>query len=277
LGLVSSPAIGALDAARVQALLETTRIGRSLRIVESTDSTNDDARRDAGAGAPDGHVVVADSQRGGRGSHGRVWISPAGEDLYLSIVARPPLELAQLSPLTLAVGLGVAEAVEKILTGRASREIRAWVKWPNDVRIGGKKCAGILVEASSVGTELGAVVVGIGLNINRLSWPDELRPIATSLLASCPEAEHFDRAAVLAALLLAVEHWIDRFIAEGGAPIASALETRLAMRGERVRCGGVVGTLVGVAPSGAACIATDSGVRELIAGRLESALGGRPT
>jgi BirA family transcriptional regulator, biotin operon repressor / biotin---[acetyl-CoA-carboxylase] ligase len=277
LGLVNAGAIGDLDTLRVQALLETARIGRSLRIVESTDSTNDDARRDAFAGAPDGHVIVADSQQSGRGSHGRVWVSPAGQDLYLSIVARPPLHLAQLSPLTLAVGLGVAEAVEKVLTGSARGVIESLVKWPNDVRIGAKKCAGILVEASSVGTELGALVIGIGLNINRSSWPEELQSIATSLLASCPGAERFDRSRVLAVLLLAVEHWIDRFIAEGGAPIASALEARLAMRGERVRCGGVVGTLVGVAPTGAVRIATESGVKELIAGRLESAIGSDPT
>jgi BirA family transcriptional regulator, biotin operon repressor / biotin---[acetyl-CoA-carboxylase] ligase len=275
LGVVSS-ALGDLGVERVQGLLETARIGRSLRIVASTDSTNDDARRDAQAGAPDGHVFVADSQQSGRGSHGRVWVSPAGEDLYLSIVARPALHLAQLSPLTLAVGLGVAEAVEKVLTGTASAASEPLVKWPNDVQIGGKKCAGILVEASSVGAEVGALVIGIGLNVNRLRWPDELQPIATSLLASCPGAARFDRARVLAALLLAVEHWVDRFIAEGGAPIARALQARLAMRGERVRCGGLVGTLVGVAPTGAVRIATESGVKELIAGRLESATGSAP-
>jgi BirA family biotin operon repressor/biotin-[acetyl-CoA-carboxylase] ligase len=275
LGVVnaSSSPLADLAAPRVQALLGTTRMGRSLRIVPSTESTNDDARRDAFEGAVDGHVVVADSQRSGRGSHGRVWVSPAGEDLYLSIVARPPLTLAELSPLTLAVGLGVAQAVETILGGNT----QALVKWPNDVRIGGKKCAGILVEASSVGAELGALVIGIGLNVNRRSWPEELQPTATSLwLAAHPAAARFDRARVLAELLLAVEHWVDQFIAHGGTPIAAALETRLAMRGERVRCGGIVGTLVGVAPSGAVRIATESGLRELIAGRLESALGPEP-
>lgn len=269
--------LGDLDIERVRGLLETARIGRSLRILESTDSTNDDARRDAHAGAPDGHVIVADSQRSGRGSHGRVWDSPAGQDLYLSIVARPPLGLAELSPLTLAVGLGVAEAVEAVLTGTAGSAIEALVKWPNDVLIGGKKCAGILVEASSVGAELGALVIGIGLNVNRQSWPDELQPIASSLLASCPGAARFDRARVLAALLCAVERWVDRFIAEGGAPIALALQARLAMRGEAVRCGGIVGTLVGVAPTGAVQITTRSGMKELIAGRLESATGSAPT
>jgi BirA family transcriptional regulator, biotin operon repressor / biotin---[acetyl-CoA-carboxylase] ligase len=276
LGLVNGGPLGDLDAARVSALLETARFGRSLRIVESTDSTNDDARADAFAGAADGHVVVADSQRSGRGSHGRVWVSPAGQDLYLSIVARPPLTLAELSPLTLAVGLGVAQAVERVLSRAPGGETEALVKWPNDVRIGGKKCAGILVEASSVGAELGALVIGIGLNINRRSWPEELQSTATSLGAACPGAAPFDRARVLTELLFAVEHWVDRFIAEGGAPIAQALQTRLAMRGEPVRCGGIVGTLLGVAPTGAVRIATESGVRELIAGRLESAIRSGP-
>ena len=72
---------------RVQALLRTRRYGRSLRALDLSESTNDDARGDAAAGAPDGHVVLADGQRAGRGSHGRVWTSPGGTDLYLSIVA----------------------------------------------------------------------------------------------------------------------------------------------------------------------------------------------
>lgn len=274
---MSAGVLDDLDAPRVQALLETARFGRSLRIVESTDSTNDDARQDAFHGAADGHVVVADSQRSGRGSHGRVWVSPAGQDLYLSIVARPPLSLAQLSPLTLAVGLGVADAVENILSGGTGGETETLVKWPNDVRIGSKKCAGILVEANSVGAELSALVIGIGLNINRQSWPEDLKSTATSLLASCPGAPRFDRARVLAALLFTVERWVDRFVTEGGAAIALAMQTRLAMRGERVRCGGIVGTLLGVAPTGAARIGTLSGVHELIAGRLESASDDQPT
>lgn len=255
-----------LDAARIQSLLGTQRLGRSLHVCNVSDSTNDDARRAGFAGAADGHVIVADSQRNGRGSHGRNWASPAGDDLYLSIVARPALALAQLPPLTLAVGLGVAAGVERVL-GPAPTAVE--VKWPNDVRIGGKKCAGILVEASSVGAELGPVVIGIGVNVNRSRWPDELAPIATSLYAASGGVERLERAVVLAAILDEVEIWIDRFVAAGGEPVVAALESKLALRGEVVRIGGVEGTLAGVAPNGAIRIATAGGVRELIAGRLE--------
>jgi BirA family biotin operon repressor/biotin-[acetyl-CoA-carboxylase] ligase len=235
-------------------------------VVELSESTNDDARRDALAGAPDGHVVVADSQRSGRGSQGRSWVSPPGDDLYLSIVARPALELAQLPPLTLAVGLGVADAVERLL---APPRPKVEVKWPNDVRIADQKCAGVLVEASSVGNELGPVVIGVGLNVNRMHWPHELQGVATSLLAAQPDRGRFDRGIVLACVLAEVESWLDRFLAEGGAPLVAALEQRLALRGQRVRIGGIEGTLAGVAPSGAVRIATASGMRELVAGRLE--------
>jgi BirA family biotin operon repressor/biotin-[acetyl-CoA-carboxylase] ligase len=284
-----SEALAELDSQRLQSLLRTRVYGRSLELRESTDSTNDDAKRAAAQGVPDGHVVLADSQRAGRGQHGRAWASPPGSDLYLSIVARPQLPLAALPPLTLAVGVGVAEAAEQLLadvpsTGgitpalrSGAMSMRAQVKWPNDVLLAGKKCAGVLVETSS-GAEPWptgdaqvarvTVVIGIGLNVNRLQWPDQLRESATSLRAVRPAAQPFDRGVVLAALLLSVEHWVDRLIAEGGAAIASALEARLALRGRRVRSGQVEGTLTGVAASGALRIVTEGGERELLAGRI---------
>lgn len=256
-----------IDPARLHELLRTQRYGRSLRLLEITESTNDDARRDAAAGAADGHVVLADSQRQGRGSHGRAWASPAGTCLYLSIVARPSVALAQLPPLTLAVGVGVAEAVERVL--EPSVQLQAQVKWPNDVWLHGRKCAGILIEASSSGTTLGPIVIGIGLNVNRMQWPEELEAVATSLRAACPDAAALDRERALSLLLESVERQVDRFVAEGPAASVMALQARLALRGQRVRCGDVEGTLLGVSLSGALRIATEIGVRELIAGRLE--------
>ena len=260
-----------LDPARIAALLQTGRYGRSLRLLLVTDSTNDDARTDALAGAADGHVVVADSQRGGRGSHGRVWTSPPGSDLYLSITAQPRVSLSALPQLTLAVGLGVADTVERVLAPYVAA--RTEVKWPNDVWLLGKKCAGILIEASTTGAEVGAVVIGIGLNVNRMHWVDGLESIATSLRAARPDHAPFDRASVLCALLHGVETWVDRFETDGGAAVSAALESRLALRGKRVRCADAEGTLAGVAASGAIRIATEHGVREVVAGRLEACTG----
>jgi len=249
---------------RILPALTTARYGRSLRALASTGSTNDDARADGAAGAASGHLVLADAQTGGRGSNGRSWQSPEGLDLYLSIVDRPPLAMAQLPPLTLAVGLGVASAVERLL----GEGIRCEVKWPNDVLLDGKKCAGILVEATTLGSAVELVVIGIGLNVNRLSFPDALASNATSLRATRPDQAPFDRLAVLATLLAAVEHEVDRFVAAGPAAVAHALAPRLAFVGRQVRCGDVEGILRGVSDGGALRLQTSQGLRELHAGRL---------
>jgi BirA family biotin operon repressor/biotin-[acetyl-CoA-carboxylase] ligase len=244
--------------------LETQRYGRSLRALESTGSTNDDARADAAHGAASGHVVLADAQTRGRGSNGRVWSSPAGEDLFFSIVDRPALSLLQLPPLTLAVGLGVAEAVEAVLGAPGA----CHVKWPNDVWLRGKKCAGILVETSATGAAVDSVVIGIGLNVNRLAFPEELREIATSLRAERPDHTAFGRAPVLAKVLFAVEKAVDRFVAEGAASIVSSLEPRLAMVGEPAQCGDVRGVVEGVNPNGSLRMRTADGIVEVHSGRL---------
>lgn len=251
----------------IGALLTTSRYGRSLDVRDRTRSTNDDARAAAEAGAPDGHVVVADAQEAGRGAHGHIWSSPAGTDLYVSIVDRPAIPVRQLPQITLAVGLGVADCV-RAFTGRP-----ALLKWPNDVLVhdgrAERKCAGILVETTSVAAQLGAVVIGIGLDVNRAQFDGELAQTATSLSRLC--GREFERGAVLARLLRDVETWVDRLVSVGVPPIVAALSERLAWRGEQVVCADVSGELLGVDASGALRIATSSGVRTLAAGTLRRA------
>lgn len=260
--------MSALDADAIGAALRTLAYGRSLDVRAQTRSTNDDARAAADEGAPRGHVVVADTQSAGRGSRGRTWSSPAGVDLYLSIVERVPLPLAKIPPLTLAVGLGVADAVDALVGAG-----RARVKWPNDVRVDEKKCAGILVETSSAGHKPGPIILGVGLGVNRTEWESELSAIATSLRVSRGARdgtlEELDRALVLATLLAHVERRVDRFVVEGPEPIIAELEPRLAWRGERVRIDGVEGELVGLTREGALRVRGARGLETVLAGTLE--------
>ncbi len=253
-----------LSEAAIQASLHTNRYGRGLTVLTRTGSTNDTARKDAEAGALDGHTVVADTQDSGRGSRGRRWLSPPGDDLYLSVVARVPVELSQLAPLTLAAGLAVADTVDATL-GAA----RARVKWPNDVWVDGRKIAGILVEGQSTGVQLAWVVIGIGLNVNRPAFPDDLDTPATSLALCGPAGARHDRNLVLARLLDNLERWVDRFIRHGAAPIVDGLNPRLALRGARVRCGDAIGTVAGVARSGALLLHTGAGTETVFSARLE--------
>lgn len=241
--------------------LTTRTLARSLDLRESTGSTMDDARAALDAGAPEGHTVIADTQSAGRGSHGRVWTSPAGGDLYLSIALRPKVPLERLATMTLAVGLAVARTVESFLG-----EDRAAVKWPNDVLVDGAKCAGILVEsrASSAGIE--GVIVGIGLDCNRegSTLLDGTR--ITSIGAVLGEA--VDRGDVAARLFAELERTLDRWTDEGLAGILPEFARRLAFRGEPVRLDSLEGELLGLGEDGSLVLRTARGVESFSAGRL---------
>jgi BirA family biotin operon repressor/biotin-[acetyl-CoA-carboxylase] ligase len=245
--------------------LTTARFGRSLEIRERTESTNDDARLAVKAGCADGHVIVADTQTRGRGSRGRSWDSPAGSDLYLSIVAKVDVPLAESAALTLAVGLGVAESVEQLLGGNAAAEI----KWPNDVWVHGRKIAGILVEGASLGETAQPLVIGIGLNVNRERFPEGLDTPPTSLRLE--SGVHVGRALALATLLAGVEKAVDRFLLLGAADVAAAVDRRLCLRGKEAHCEGLRGIVRGVAASGALRFEVQGQERELFAGTLRPA------
>ncbi len=144
-------------------------------------STNDEAMLLANAGAMDFTAVLADEQRAGRGRRGRSWASPPGAGMYLSIIVRDEGLGVQVPLVTLAAGVAVAEAVGDV------SGLPVELKWPNDVVIGRpwRKLAGILCEASALGTSQGVMVVGIGVNLQRAAYPPEVAGRATSLDAEC--------------------------------------------------------------------------------------------
>jgi BirA family transcriptional regulator, biotin operon repressor / biotin---[acetyl-CoA-carboxylase] ligase len=180
-----------------------SRYGSALKSLESCGSTNDEARRWATAGAPDGAVVTALHQTKGRGRAGRVWHSPMGGGLYFSLVVRPKLPPSQAPRLSLVVGLALAEALDELLP----LEPRALVKWPNDVFIGGKKVSGVLLELSVKEGLCEFLIVGVGLNVNTEEFPEELQEIATSMALAANT--RFDLSEVLWVALRHLETCID--------------------------------------------------------------------
>ncbi|HTE54372.1 MAG TPA: biotin--[acetyl-CoA-carboxylase] ligase [Kofleriaceae bacterium] len=228
-------------------------LGAELHELDVCDSTNDEAAALAAAGAPHGAVVVAAAQRRGRGRLGRPWYSPAGENLYLSLVLRPELAPAALPPITLAAGVAVAEAV-------AGFGVRPAVKWPNDIVVAGRKLAGVLTEMSTRGERLDFLVLGIGVNLGSRSFPPELAAVATSLAL---EGGAATPAQLRARLLPALEVWLDRFFAGGVAAVGPAWSEWSGMAGARVRvsAGGrtVEGTACGIAADGSLDVRDDRG------------------
>ncbi|HEX2053029.1 MAG TPA: biotin--[acetyl-CoA-carboxylase] ligase [Actinomycetota bacterium] len=158
-----------------------------LRVFPATDSTNRQGLEWAARGAAHGSLLVADYQTEGRGRLERRWEAPAGSSLLASIVLRPDWPPEQWALLNLAAAVALCECLDDL-------EVRAEVKWPNDVLLGGRKVCGILAESSDA-----AAVLGIGVNVRQRSFPDGLRHPATSL--ELATGRSFDRGELACRLL----------------------------------------------------------------------------
>ena len=137
---------------------------------ETVGSTNDIALEMARRGELEGTVVLARSQSSGRGRRGRVWIDEPGSCVLMSVILRPDLPLERLPELTFVASVAVAEWL------KGKFDLMPALKWPNDVLVGGRKIAGVLVETTGT-----AAVIGIGLNVNQASFPPEIAESATSV------------------------------------------------------------------------------------------------
>lgn len=179
---------------------------RPFRLYAQVASTQDLAREWAmvDPDLPGGAVVIAEEQIAGRGRQGRAWIAPPASAILCSVVVRPRVRPEQLQRLTMAGGVAVAETLAPLLPGRIA------LKWPNDVLAGGKKISGILSEATWIGNQLAAVIVGIGINVRIDFTGTDLAGIATSVES---QAGHtVDRHAILARLLAEFDHWTGRVL-----------------------------------------------------------------
>ncbi|HEY2651276.1 MAG TPA: biotin--[acetyl-CoA-carboxylase] ligase [Solirubrobacteraceae bacterium] len=209
----------------------------------AVDSTNARARKLAERGAPHGTLVTAGRQTAGKGRQGRSWVAPAGRALLCSVVVRDPPML-----LPLAAGIAVAEEAGP----------NAQLKWPNDVLIGGRKVAGILVEGRP---QHGWAVVGIGLNVavDERDLPPELRERAAGLGRSPSEIEP-----TLSRLLAGLERWI----AAPSETVLAALRARDALFGRHVQWQGGEGEAAGVDEHGRLVVAVNGDQVALNAGEV---------
>lgn len=268
-----------LDGERVARALTTAWLGRPCLCLAECASTNDVAAERARAGAPEGLVVIADAQTGGRGRLGRSWHAPAGANLTFSILLRPALRPHEVPPLTLLAGAAVATAIEPL-------GVNPRLKWPNDVQVVRHhrplhaapsdgddpplKIAGVLTEMATEGDRVGHLVVGIGLNVNDTALPQELAGRATSLALAA--GRPFDRVEVLNHLLSSLEVHYDLFRLNGPRVAVAAWE-RFGATGARYRVKigdrDLEGVVLGIDPDGALRLGGDDGrVHRVVSGEL---------
>jgi BirA family biotin operon repressor/biotin-[acetyl-CoA-carboxylase] ligase len=217
----------------IHSTLSTKWLGHRIELFDCLPSTNREASQLAQAKIEHGTVVIADSQTAGRGRLSRSWFSPAGANLYFSIIlsaTRPAEHLTEwLSWLPLISALAAAEAIEQVSSAQVS------VKWPNDLLISERKVGGILCESGTGAGSGPFQIIGIGLNVNgdRDDWPADLHDSATSIWQERKIV--VDRNRLLAQLLLELEQCLDELAAHGTSRLAMAYHRRCSTIGHRVQ------------------------------------------
>jgi BirA family biotin operon repressor/biotin-[acetyl-CoA-carboxylase] ligase len=219
----------------------------------TVDSTQRLAFEAARAGAPDGTVVLADHQTAGRGRRQRRWDDEPGQSLLVSIVLRPARPLAEWPRLGFAAALAVADALDR------AAALSARLRWPNDVLVGGRKIAGILLEARD-----GVLVIGIGLNVGQREFPPALADRATSVRLQSGQSASRER--LLAEVLAALQAWRVPLARGDFEPVRQAWLERTETLGREVAVDGRTGVAVGLADDGALLVRDADGVHRVTAG-----------
>ncbi len=236
------------------AFLGKCGLGRPYHYMERTDSTNRVARDLARQGAPEGTLVVAESQTRGKGRQGRVWFSPRGQNIYLSLILRPRISLLEVSHVTFLVSVALCQVIRDRLG------LEALIKWPNDIYINGKKVAGILVEMESQGSVPTFLVVGVGLNVNTPpgGFPPEISTRATSLMIE--KGENLLRARILAWFMETLDAWYRAFRKGEKEFLLAYWREHNYTLGRRVHLeDGREGWAVGITPQGSLLVRTPGG------------------
>ncbi|HOE18911.1 MAG TPA: biotin--[acetyl-CoA-carboxylase] ligase [Syntrophorhabdaceae bacterium] len=244
--------------------LITDVTGRRVVHKETVDSTNAFAFKLALSGEPEGTCVVAESQGAGKGRLGRKWFSPAGKNLYISLLLRPHIHPSLVYPITFLSSLAVYDTIKE-LSG-----ITPSLKWPNDVLINGKKVCGTLIELSTEADMVKFVVVGIGLNINMRSEEvdKEIKNKATSL--SIETKKIYERALVCGILLNHLEKHYRYFSQHGAGGTCGVWEERAAIKGKALEINQMGesfrGIVEGIDRDGAMLLNIDGETKKIIAG-----------
>lgn len=264
--LVRSPDL--LTPSEIKPLLKTKWMGKGIHHFQTIPSTNTEAYQLALRGAPEGEIVIAESQEKGRGRLGRHWVSPPFLNLYLSVILRPEIPPSQASLITLMAAVAVAEAIERF------SGLHPVIKWPNDILVENRKVAGLLNEIHSETDRIHFVILGIGVNLNmeKELLPKEIRGLATSL--KMETGKSVSRKEFVPCLLGSLEKWYALFLREGGKPVLDAWREKARLKGKPVKVTSFGETLLGRAvdidAEGRLILETEKGERKrIVAGDVE--------
>lgn len=264
-GFGLGPVADILFEKEIQRYLRTRQLGRPIVFRHEVSSTNSLAMSLAESGQPHGTAVVADRQTGGRGRMGRSWASPAGVNLYLSLVLRPELPPSIVTEIPIVFAVAAARALE-----RQDPPVRVGIKWPNDLLHDGRKLGGILCEMRASSSGVHFLVAGIGINVNMVVLEEDLAETATSMALATGGT--YLRPLLAADLLEELETSWEAWLGAGSLePFLGPWMERSVLEGRRIRVamqpGFLDGTAEGLSASGALRLRLEDGsIREVYSG-----------
>ena len=247
----------------IQPKLQTKIVGKKMLHYEDIPSSNNEAKRLAQEGAPEGTVVVAEAQSTGKGRLSRGWYSPARKGIWFSVILRPPFLPQEAPKCTLLAAVAVVRAMKDM-------GFPVGIKWPNDVLYEGKKLVGILTEMSAEMERINYVVIGTGINVNLWpeDFPEDVRDIATSL--SMIGKRNIDRTELFIRILEALDDLYVIVAKDGFDEVLDEWRRYSVTLGQQVNVIGVKETFTGTAADidddGALLIDTPEGHRKVLAG-----------
>ena len=245
-----------LNAAAVEAGLETAWAGRPCVYWDVVDSTNLVVKQMAAQGAPHGLLVIAGQQTAGRGRRGRAWETAQDENIMMTLLLRPNLAGEAIVQLSLVCAIAVARGIQ------AATGLDARIKWPNDVIVRGKKVCGMLLEMTAKEGAVDSVVAGIGINVHQRQFAPEIANTASSL--DLLAGRRIPRAPLVRAFLEEFEA-ADALAAQGNDALMAAYRARSATLGQRVQVVSLTETFTGTAQeitdSGSLIVIDEQGAR----------------
>lgn len=245
--------------------LSTKVVGRHIVYRERVDSTNNVAKKLADEGAPEGTIVIAEEQTGGRGRINRLFLSPFAKGVWFSLILRPNIPPMEVSKMTLLAAVAVARAI------RHHGLTDCGIKWPNDILVKGRKMVGILTELNGSAEKVNYIIMGIGVNtgITAEDLSKDLQPIVTSFAR---EGVRVSRLALLETLLKEIEGLYQTVCRDGFAPVLAEWRALSCMLGQDVTVTSIDKTFSGKAvdidENGNLLVATPEGVEVVMAGDI---------
>jgi BirA family biotin operon repressor/biotin-[acetyl-CoA-carboxylase] ligase len=234
---------------------------REIHIFEETDSTNIQAFRIASLRAPEGSIVIADTQTGGKGRLGRRWISPPRKNLYLSLIIRPQIKISSAPKITLVTAVALSDTLDE--TGAKGHTI----KWPNDILYDGRKLSGILTEMKGDCDSIDFIIIGIGVNLNSTpeDYPDDIKNTAVSVKDIT--GKEADRVKFLTLFLMHFEKYYTSFLKGQFPEILEKWKIKSSIINRKIKVSNFdetfTGTVTGITPDGNLIVSTAEGTCQL--------------